>query len=49
MVKVDDAARVEVLHHQQVRVVRPVLNLDLTLRCLLHSVHEHASEMFALG
>ena len=49
MVKVDDAAGVKVLHHEEVRVVGPVLHLNLALRRFLHTVHEHSAEVFTLG
>lgn len=49
MVKVDDTSGVEVFHHEKVRVVGPVLHLNLALRRFLHAIHEHAAEVFALG
>ena len=49
MVKVDDAAGIEVLHHEKVAVVGPILDLDLTLRRFLHSIHEHTPEVLALS
>lgn len=49
MVEVYNAAGVEIFHHQQVTVVRPVFDLDLTLCCFFHPVHEHTSEVLALG
>ena len=48
MVEVLDAAGVEVLHHIQVTCVRPVLDLNLCLRTLLHAIHEHSAEVLAL-
>ena len=40
-IQILDASCVEVLHHQQVRIVRPVFDVNFFLCGLLHSVHEH--------
>ena len=49
MIEVYDAACVEVLHHEEVGVVGPVLHLNLTLSRLLHSIHKHTSKMLTLS
>lgn len=49
MVEVYNAAGVEIFHHQQVTVVRPVFHLDLTLSGFFHSVHKHTSEVLTLS
>ena len=49
MVEVLNRAGVQVLHHVEVTGIAPVLDLNLGLGAFFHSVHEHASEVFALG
>ena len=49
MVEVENASRVEVLHHQQVTCITPVFYLHLALSRLFHSIHKHPSEVLALS
>jgi hypothetical protein len=49
MIEVLDRACVQILHHEQVRVVGPVFHLDLALGGFFHTIHEHASEVLALS
>ena len=48
MIKIDNAASVQVLHHEQIAVIGPILDLNLALRRLLHSIHEHAPKVLTL-
>lgn len=49
MVEVQNTSRVEVLHHQKVACVAPVLHLDLALSRFFHPVREHTSEVLTLS
>jgi hypothetical protein len=49
MIKVEDRSSVQVLHHQEITIVGPILYLYLALCCLLHSIHKHASKVLTLS
>ena len=49
MIEVQDTAGVEVLHHEEIAIIAPILYLDLALSRFLHPIHEHTSEVFALS